>query len=101
MLRHMEELLAAYDEPLGLTPLERLEYFVRFHIDQNRERSAQVFIAYMELRNLSAENFAEVEALRRAYEMRLESILAAGKRHECVQPAMAARRCCGNGCGCV
>lgn len=79
MLRHMEDLLEAYDEPLGLTPMARLEYFVRFHIDQNRERSAQVFIAYMELRNLTEENFAEVEALRRAYEVRLESILTAGK----------------------
>lgn len=79
MLRHMEDLLAAYDEPLGVPPLQRLEYFVGFHIDQNRERSAQVFIAYMELRNLTEANFAEVEALRRAYEMRLESILREGK----------------------
>lgn len=78
MLRHMEDLLAAYGEPLGVKPMERLEYFVHFHIDQNRERSAQVFIAYMELRNLTPENFAEVEALRRAYEVRLESILTAG-----------------------
>ena len=82
MLRHMEELLAAYNEPLGLQPLDRLSYFVRFHIDQNRERSAQVFIAYMELRNLTAENFAEVEALRRAYEVRLESILTSGKQQD-------------------
>jgi AcrR family transcriptional regulator len=79
MIGHMESLLAAYDEPAGLSPLERLEYFVRFHVGQNRERSAQVFIAYMELRNLTEENFAEVEALRRAYETRLESILSAGK----------------------
>ena len=79
MRRHMEDLLAAYDEPDGLNPIERLNYFVRFHIGQNRERSAQVFIAYMELRNLTADNFTEIGALRRAYEQRLERILQAGK----------------------
>lgn len=79
MMGHMESLLSAYDEPLGLDPMARLDYFVRFHIDQNRERSAHVFIAYMELRNLSPENYAELAGLRRAYEVRLESILSAGK----------------------
>ncbi|MEP4197692.1 MAG: TetR/AcrR family transcriptional regulator [Aliishimia sp.] len=78
MVRHMEELLAAYDEPDGLNPLGQLEYFVKFHIDQNRERSDQVFIAYMELRNLTPENFAHVEQFRRQYEAKLERILTDG-----------------------
>jgi hypothetical protein len=36
-----------------------------------------VFIAYMELRNLSPENFAALETLRRRYENELEAILRA------------------------
>lgn len=78
MLAHMEDLL---DAAQGLTkhdPLERLEEFVRFHIDQNRHRSDAVFVAYMELRNLTEENHAHVERLRRDYEGRLEDILKAG-----------------------
>lgn len=78
MRGHMVELLDAYKEPAGRNPIGRLEYFVKFHIDQNRERSDQVFIAYMELRNLSPENFAEIEDLRRRYEARLEAILRDG-----------------------
>ncbi len=75
---HMEDLIAAYNEPEGASPLERLEYLVRFQIDQNRERADQVFIAYMELRNLTPENFAQIEDLRRAYESKLEAILRDG-----------------------
>jgi hypothetical protein len=41
---------------------------VRFHIRYHLERADEVFIAYMELRNLEPENFAEVEAERRRYE---------------------------------
>lgn len=78
MIRHMEDLIAAYDEPEGATPLQRLEYLVRFQIDQNRERANQVFIAYMELRNLTPENFSRIEDLRRAYEAKLETILRDG-----------------------
>ncbi len=78
MTRHMEDLLAASKTLGARDPLARLEEFVRFHIEQNRDRADEVFIAYMELRNLSPENFAEVERLRRAYEAKLESILEAG-----------------------
>ena len=42
------------------------------------ERLDAVFIAYMELRNLTPENFAAVEALRRRYEDVLETILRDG-----------------------
>jgi AcrR family transcriptional regulator len=77
---HMEELLAAWvAEPVAATPLARLESFVRFHIRFNLERPEAVFLSYMELRNLSATNFASIEALRRRYEDKLEAILRDGQ----------------------
>ncbi|UWP97380.1 TetR/AcrR family transcriptional regulator [Aliiroseovarius crassostreae] len=80
MRAHMDELLAAWEEvPKGTTPLEQLEVFSRFHIHFHLERPDAVFIAYMELRNLSEENFATLEALRRQYERALERILDAGR----------------------
>ncbi|MEM6587094.1 MAG: TetR/AcrR family transcriptional regulator [Pseudomonadota bacterium] len=79
MKDHMDELLAAYDaqEATG-TPLERLQHFVSFHIRHHADRPEAVFIAYMELRNLTEANFKHIEALRRAYEARLEDILSDG-----------------------
>ncbi len=80
MKSHMEELLAAWAAAeKGGDPLARLEAFVRFHIRFHLERPDAVFIAYMELRNLEAENFARIEALRKAYEDELEAILADGR----------------------
>lgn len=79
MKSHMDELLVAYDAlPQGGNPLAQLEQFVRFHIRYHAERPDAVFIAYMELRNLTPENFDAIEALRRAYEARLERILEDG-----------------------
>ena len=78
MLGHMEDLLDATEALRQTDPEARLREFVRFHIDQNRHRADAVFIAYMELRNLSEDNFARVETLRKAYESRLEAILRAG-----------------------
>lgn len=74
---HMDDLLAAY-APQGNTPGAQLEHFVRFHIAFHLERPDAVFISYMELRNLSPENFAVIESQRRSYENRLEAILRAG-----------------------
>lgn len=76
---HMRELLAAWqaEDALG-DPLQRLERFVRFHIGFHMQRPDAVFIAYMELRNLSDENFIAIEALRRTYEDALEAILKQG-----------------------
>lgn len=76
---HMEELLAGWEAqaPDG-NPLAHLENFVRFHIRFNIERPEAVFLSYMELRNLSPENFAAIEALRRRYEGALAAILAEG-----------------------
>lgn len=79
MREHMEALLAA-QEALGLPadPEAALDSFVRFHIRYHADRPDEVFIAYMELRNLTPANFAEIEHLRRAYEDRLQAIIAQG-----------------------
>ncbi|WP_121064039.1 TetR/AcrR family transcriptional regulator [Chachezhania antarctica] len=83
MQRHMEELLAAREAEReavgeGAGALAQLEAFTRFHIVFHLDRPDAVFIAYMELRNLSPGNFAEIERLRRVYEDELEGILRAG-----------------------
>lgn len=77
MRGHMDELLASLPQEQG-TPLERLETFVAFHIRFHADRPDEVFIAYMELRNLTPENFETIEGMRRAYEDQLEAILRAG-----------------------
>ena len=81
MRNHMEELM---QERAELTPpdgaLAQLEAFTRFHIRYHSQRPDEVFIAYMELRNLTEENFAVIEGLRRRYEGQLEAILEAGQR---------------------
>ncbi|MFD2738461.1 TetR/AcrR family transcriptional regulator [Sulfitobacter aestuarii] len=78
MESHMRELLAAFEDDPALTPTARLARFTRFHIRFHSDRMSAVFIAYMELRNLTPENFEKVEALRRRYENRLEVILRDG-----------------------
>ena len=80
MQGHMDELLAArFEEPIQDTALERLEAFSRFHIRFHLERPLAVFISYMELRNLTPENFAVIEDLRQRYEGELEAILRGGR----------------------
>ena len=80
MQSHMADLLAALQEAdLQGSALTRLEGFTRFHIRFHLPRPDQVFVSYMELRNLSHENFAAIEALRRQYEDALEDILRAGE----------------------
>ena len=79
MDEHMRTLLEAWEhEPKGDTPTDRLHAFTRFHIRFNLERSEAVFISYMELRNLTKENFLAIEAQRRSYETALEEILSDG-----------------------
>ncbi len=78
---HMEELLeswAQWPKPGGGDAAARFECFVRFHIRHHMERGAEVFISYMELRNLAPENFARIEVLRRSYEAELTEILRDG-----------------------
>jgi len=79
MRGHMDELLiarAAVSPPQD--PVARLEGFTRFHIHFHLERPDAVFVSYMELRNLTPENFTVIERLRRRYEDELESILRDG-----------------------
>lgn len=79
MKEHLDDLLAALAaEPLPPAPRERLAAFARFHVRYHLDRPAEVFIAYMELRNLAPENFAAIERLRHAYEDALEAILTEG-----------------------
>lgn len=79
MKGHMDELLAAYDALSDRArPLPALHEFVNFHIRFHIERPEEVFIAYMELRNLTPENFAAIEVLRRQYERNLEAVLDFG-----------------------
>ncbi|ETA52363.1 TetR/AcrR family transcriptional regulator [Ponticoccus alexandrii] len=76
---HMDDLAEALSAlPRAAAPMERLQTFVHFHIAFHLERPQAVFIAYMELRNLTPENFAVIEAQRRDYETGLEEILRAG-----------------------
>jgi len=79
MHSHMDQLLDETTLEAVENPLETLEKFVRFHIAFHHARPDAVFIAYMELRNLTPDNFAVIEAQRRTYEDRLEQILQAGQ----------------------
>ncbi|PTX54297.1 TetR family transcriptional regulator [Litoreibacter ponti] len=77
---HMQDVLdgwAAVEKPEG--PVMQLEAFTRFHIRFHLERPEQVFISYMELRNLEPDNFKALEEMRREYENALEAILIAGQ----------------------
>lgn len=80
--QHMRDLLKAWQErtdPHGSGPVERLEGFVRFHIRFHLPRSDEVFISYMELRNLSPANFKVIQSARHEYENILQNILSAGQ----------------------
>lgn len=79
MQAHMTELLAASaDMPDGAAPIQALENFTSLHLRFHSERPEEVFIAYMELRNLTPENFTKIEELRSSYENGLETILRGG-----------------------
>ncbi len=81
MREHMQDLMMAYDDLDRFDdPQDALRQFVGFHIRFHLQRPDEVFIAYMELRNLNPENFTEIEALRRRYEDSLERILCEGQR---------------------
>lgn len=78
---HMEELLASWDKvrlPADAAAAARLERFTRFHIRHHLPRAEGVFLSYMELRSLTPENFAEIEAMRKRYEQDLARILGDG-----------------------
>ena len=80
MRQHMADLLEALEKAdLKGDARARLKGFTEFHIRFHLPRSDQVFVSYMELRNLDPENFAAIEAMRRQYEDVLEDILRAGE----------------------
>lgn len=81
MTQHMDDLLAAKaaQKPAD-TAAQALEAFTRFHIRFHLDRPDAVFIAYMELRNLTAPHFIQLEQLRGQYEDELAQILAAGAK---------------------
>jgi AcrR family transcriptional regulator len=79
-----ELLLDLHTQMAGLTePTQRLERFVRFHIEWHTARKEEVFIGNMELRSLSPEQYQVVIALRKAYEGHLERILRDGQKAGC------------------
>ena len=76
---HMNELLDAVSAvDVSGPPLRALEAFARFHMQFHLDRPQEVFLSYMELRNLDAENFDVIEGQRRQYEAILEGILRRG-----------------------
>ncbi|HRO14512.1 MAG TPA: TetR family transcriptional regulator [Paracoccus sp. (in: a-proteobacteria)] len=77
--QHMELLLGAWQDRPDDPPLARLERFVRFHIDYSLDHPDEVFLSYMELRNLDPRHHAEIAILRHRYEDALEGILRAGQ----------------------
>jgi AcrR family transcriptional regulator len=77
---HMTGLLEAWmAQGKPVDPIAQLRLFTHFHIYYHLERPDEVFVSYMELRNLSPENFSAIEELRRSYEDRLQTILTEGQ----------------------
>ena len=75
---HMQDLLDAWQDDPHADPLDRLERFVRFHIGFSLDHSDAVFLSYMELRNLTPQNYRKIAGLRRRYEDLLDGILRDG-----------------------
>jgi len=79
LINHMENLLQTWHkQKLPQKPDKLLEFFVDFHIEYHLNRPEEVFIAYMELRNLNPDNFQKIEKLRNKYERILSEILTMG-----------------------
>ena len=81
MRDNMQRALEAWENAkVEGTPTDQLEAFVRFHVNYHVDRSDEIYVAYMELRNLTLENFEQIEDLRRDYEAEVEAILVAGQK---------------------
>ena len=66
---HMADLLVRWnEEQVPGNPVAALDHFVAFHLDFHIQRPELVFISYMELRNLTEENFKAIEEQRSRYE---------------------------------
>ena len=65
----MADLLVRWtEEQVPGNPVAALDHFVAFHLDFHIQRPELVFISYMELRNLTEENFKAIEEQRSRYE---------------------------------
>lgn len=82
LLVHMEDLISAWEHERlsGEPPDAALLRFTRFHIRYHIDRPDEVFISYMELRNLEQQNFETIERLRGQYEAYLRDILSSGQQ---------------------
>jgi len=79
MRTHMEEALGSVQAlDLSGDPVAALQRLTQHHIRFHEHRPDEIFIAYMELRNLSPENFEVIEDLRDAYEGHFAKVLEAG-----------------------
>lgn len=75
---HMQDIMAEWVDDPQSDPMARLAHFTRIHLEASLARRDAVFLSYMELRNLTAENYGRIATLRRCYEDRLESLLQDG-----------------------
>ncbi|MDG1936077.1 MAG: TetR/AcrR family transcriptional regulator [Paracoccaceae bacterium] len=79
LLQHMESLLVAWARyPKRTDPTDQINDFIQFHLEFHFSKVDEVFVAYMELRNLNPQNFVMIEKLRCDYETVLQKILNAG-----------------------
>jgi len=95
MRGHLTALLEAWaKERDGASAITDLQRFVAFHLHYHFDRPDEVFVAYMELRNLTDANFEDVERLRQEYEGALREILERGAtsgEFRIVEPAVTTR----------
>jgi AcrR family transcriptional regulator len=78
---HMEQAVAGLDEALssvGEDPIAALRAFIRFHLTFHTGRPVEAAVCLSELRCLEEPGRTQVMRLRRAYEARLDQIIAAG-----------------------
>ncbi|WP_374665700.1 TetR/AcrR family transcriptional regulator C-terminal domain-containing protein [Ramlibacter sp.] len=61
-------------------PLDRLQRFVRFHIEWHTARKEETFIGNAELRSLTPDQFERVAGMRKEYESHLRQIVADGQK---------------------
>lgn len=66
-------------------PIERLRKFVEFHIGWHTVRRAETFIGFMEMRNLSDDDYKKYTSLRKRYEDYVTDILARGVKAGCFE----------------
>ena len=76
---HMADLLVRWnEEQVPGNPVAALDHFVAFHLDFHIQRPELVFISFMELRNLTEENFKAIEEQRSRYEKIVYDLIRKG-----------------------